>query len=270
MNIRYFKFSPTGNDTLLIDSPVPRDRQGALAARLLERLGGEQVGYIEVPADPGARARLQMMGGEFCGNATMALGALIARMDAPQGGVIDLLIEVSGCAAPVPCRIRADGDGWLGTVRMPLPTAVTRCVVETDAGPLDAPLVVMPGISHLILPVGAAPSPDELRRRLSAWNRQIGADALGALLWDESSSTIDPLVYVPSASTLVRERGCGSGSAAVGCWLALRAGHSLNTAVRQSGGTIEVEARIKDNALESLSITGHVAPLEEGSLAIDV
>ena len=58
------------------------------AARLLEPdcVGGEQVGYLEAPSDERAAARLQMMGGEFCGNATMALGALLCRREALADG----------------------------------------------------------------------------------------------------------------------------------------------------------------------------------------
>ena len=81
MTIHYLKFSPTGNITILVTTPVPRDRQGEIAARLLapDCVGGEQVGFIEPPSDPRAAARLQMMGGEFCGNATMSVGAMLAR-----------------------------------------------------------------------------------------------------------------------------------------------------------------------------------------------
>ena len=44
MTINYVKYSPTGNVTLLVTSPVPREDHGTVAAALLERLGGEQVG----------------------------------------------------------------------------------------------------------------------------------------------------------------------------------------------------------------------------------
>lgn len=265
MRVDYVKLDPTGNTTLLVKSPVPRERHGAVAAALLARLGGEQVGYIEAPESPDARARLQMMGGEFCGNAAMALGALLAR-NLPEAA---LLLEVSGSDAPVPCRVRRSGDGWIGTVQMPPPRRIRRIDLETDGGRLAAPLVEMPGIAHLILPVGAGLDEAQLRRRLPAWNAAIGADALGALLWDAQARAIDPLVYVPSAGTLVRERGCGSGSAAAGCWLAQQAGRRLSTPVRQAGGTIEVDAAFDGGAFTSVTITGRVALVDEGSVAIE-
>ncbi len=271
MTIDYIKLSPTGNITLLVTSPVPRDRQAAVAARLLEAVGGEQVGYVEPAADPRAAARLQMMGGEFCGNASMSLGAVLCReAGLAPGAVSEPVIEVSGCEAPVPCRIRREAEGWIGTVQMPLPTRLGLREVPVDGGSMAVPAVEMPGITHLLLPASVGLDEAQLRRRLPEWNRQIAADALGALLWDEAASAIDPLVYVPSAGTLVREHGCGSGSAAVGGWLAVRDGRDREVGIRQPGGTITARARLDaSGALSALTITGKVALLEEGRVEIE-
>lgn len=266
MTISYRKLNPTQNTTILVTTPVPRQRHGDISTWLLARVGGEQVGFIEPPSDPRATARLQMMGGEFCGNATMALCAALARREGAAEA--DYLLEVSGSDALVPCHIRRDGDGWVGTVRMPLPNRMREAVIETDGGPLAVPLVEMSGIAHLLIPADAGLTEAELRRRLPDWNRDIGADALGALRWDAAAGSIDPLVCVPSAGTLVHERGCGSGSAAVGCWLATQAGRSLTTLVRQPGGVIEVDAAIENDALVRLSITGRVTLVEEGKVQI--
>ena len=269
MRIDYAKFNPTGNTTILVSTPVPRAQHGAVAAALLQKLGGEQVGYIEPPVRPEAAARLQMMGGEFCGNASMSLGAALARKrNLPDGAGMNVLLEVSGCDHNVNCAIRRTGDSWLGEVDMPLPTRVDAVALPTDVGPLSVPLVALPGITHLILPAEACLDDAQLLRRLPEWNGTIGADALGALTWDEAAQAIDPLVYVPSAGTLVREHGCGSGSAAVGCWLALRDGHSREVGIRQPGGTITVDVRIRDDAFTSVTITGQVVLVEEGQVEI--
>lgn len=268
MLLHCLKYSPTGNITVLVTTPVPRSKQPEVASRLLrpDCVGGEQAGFVETPTDPRAAARLQMMGGEFCGNAAMSLGALLARKEGLQEGLSrDYLLEVSGSAGLVPCHIVRKSDGWVGTVKMPLPTAIDDVEIDTDAGPLSVPLVRAPGIAHLILPAPAGLTEAQLRRRLPEWNRSIGAEALGALLWNEAEVSIDPLVYVPAAGTLVREHGCGSGSAAVGGWLALREGRSVEVPVRQSGGTITVRADTTDGAVTALSITGHVAIIGEGT-----
>ena len=271
MILRYLQFSPTGNVTVLSTTPVPRALQPRIAARLLadDCVGGEQAGFVEPATDARADARLQMMGGEFCGNAAMSLGALLAReAGLADGEGRDFRLEVSGSAGLVPCRIVRESETWVGTVDMPLPTGLDAIAIDTDAGPLAAPLVRFPGIAHLILPAGAGPGEAELRRRMPAWNAKIGADALGALLWDEAEASIDPLVYVPAAGTLVREHGCGSGTAAIGSWKALATGKDVDAAIRQPGGTITVRARASGGAVAALSITGRVTLLREGEARV--
>ena len=266
MTIDFIKLSPTGNITVLVTTPVPLEQQAATAARLLawDGVGGEQVGYVE-PAEGCAAARLRMMGGEFCGNATMSLGALLARnAGLGDGESMDLTLEVSGSDAPVPCHILRQGDAWIGTVQMPLPTGIERLTLDTDGGPLTVPLVRMPGIAHLILPAEARLDEAQLRRRLPQWNLAIRADALGAITWNAAEQSIDPLVFVPSAGTLVREHGCGSGTAAVGCWLAAASGCAQQLPVRQPGGAITVRTELQNNTLSALTITGAVRLIAEG------
>ena len=239
--------------------------QPGIAARLLEDVGGEQVGFIEPVTDSRCAARLQMMGGEFCGNATMSLGAMLAReTELSDGAAMDLLLEVSGSADPVACHILRAGEAFTGTVQMPLPTGVGETVLDTDAGALTVPLVRLPGIAHLILPADAGLDEAQLRRRLPLWNDAIGADAIGALRFNADALSMDPLVWVPSAGTLVREHGCGSGTAAVGCALALAAGRDVEAGIRQPGGTITVRVGLEANAVTRLSITGRVTLVEEG------
>ena len=273
MKLRYIRLSPTGNITVLVLDPVPRALHGAAAAQLLnpDIVGGEQVGYMEKPADPRADAGLRMMGGEFCGNASMSLGAVIARQRGLKDGErLDLLLEVSGSSALVPCRIERRGEAWEGTVDMPLPEAVEAIRLSLEEGVMTLPLVRMPGIAHLLLPAGVRIPEARLREYLPRWNRLVGADALGCLSWDAQARSIDPLVYVPSAGTLVREHGCGSGTAAVGCWLATEGRRSVSADIAQSGGVIRVEARYGEGRIEALTITGQIVLCGEGVAEIEI
>jgi len=243
MEIVFSKWSPSQNVTVLVESPVPRAQQPEIAAKLLafDCVGGEQAGFLEEPTLPGADARLQMMGGEFCGNATLCLGALLARREAlPDGGVRDYALEISGSVGLTPCRIERSGSLFLGTVRMPLPERVTDVSLETDAGSLTLPLVVMPGISHIIAPVSSGLTRAEIERRIRSWNDAIRADALGVLLYDESVPSIAPIVYVPATDTAVWERSCGSGTAALGFWKSHITHAPFTAPISQPGGVITV------------------------------
>ncbi len=143
MKLHFLKFNPTENMTLLVTDPVPRALQGPLAARLMENrsVGAEQVGYLEKASLPGARARLQMMGGEFCGNASMCMAVFLTRNELPPEGEKTVEIEVSG-AGRVKCALRREGPDFRCRVEMPLPREIRR------VGELT--LVRLPGIAHFV------------------------------------------------------------------------------------------------------------------------
>lgn len=267
MEISFVKLSPTQNVTVLATSPVPRAEQPAAAAKLLayDGVGGEQAGFLEKPAQSAARARLQMMGGEFCGNATMSLGAYLARQDGlADGASVEYLLEVSGAEELVPCRVERRGDAFMGTVRMPLPTGISRAKLVSDAGEIELARVDLPGITHLVAPMDCL-SREEIQRRIRQWNEEIRAEALGVLRWDEAAGRMEPIVYVPETDSAVWERGCGSGTAALGAYLARRAGRTFLSAVRQPGGEIVVRAELDGEVFRELTITGTVRITAEGT-----
>ena len=65
MEVKFIKASPTENMTLLIETPVAREKQLAVAERLIAygSVYAEQAGYIEEAENPAAEKRLQMMAG---------------------------------------------------------------------------------------------------------------------------------------------------------------------------------------------------------------
>ena len=79
MELSFQLADPAGNVTLLVTTPVPREDYATLAARLLSipELHAEQVGFLAPPQGEGV-IRLEMMGGEFCGNALRCAGLYYA------------------------------------------------------------------------------------------------------------------------------------------------------------------------------------------------
>lgn len=264
----FVKASPTQNVTVLVESPVPRMLQAETAARLLayDGVGGEQVGFLEKPTLPGAQLRLQMMGGEFCGNATMSVGAYLAwKTGMADGGCSDYVLEVSGAPEPVGCHIERRGNAYRGTVRMPRPERFSEAKLQTDAGERTLPMVCMPGIVHVIVSMDEQIPRQEIERRIRGWNEVIQADALGIIRYDEASQAIEPIVYVPATDSAVWERGCGSGTAALGCWKAWSAGRPFCAAISQPGGEITVQADFSDGAISDLKIIGTVKITASGT-----
>lgn len=257
MKLHFLKFNPTENMTLLVTDPVPRELQGPLAARLMENrsVGAEQVGYLEKASLPGARARLQMMGGEFCGNASMCMAVFLTRDELPPEGEKTVEIEVSG-AGRVKCALRREGPDFRCRVEMPLPREIRR------VGELT--LVRLPGIAHFVSQQPVE-QPEETLRSLA---RGLEEDAVGLMQYLPEKG-LTPLVYVKDTDTMVWERGCGSGSAAVGAMLANEARGDVERRLPQPGGEIIVRGRWKE-ALSMLSIEGLVKIVCEGEACVEM
>ncbi len=260
--IRYVRANPTGNITCLVLSPAEGAERKRITASLMRCC--EQVGYLEEPRGREAGIRLEMMGGEFCGNASMAAGAyLAARSGVREGQEAGMKLEVSGAKELISCRIRRLEKGWQGTVCMP-------GIPELDTFRLEGLEVVrvrMEGITHLI--TGRALDPREAERILRQGAEQLSVPAAGLLQWNAEQGFLRPLVYVPGSGTMVWESGCGSGSMAIGAWqAALRGEGETVTDVRQPGGTIRVRTDISGGRPVKTTISGTVYLEEETRLSI--
>ena len=121
MRIRYIPADPAGNLTGLVLTPVAREARPALAARLMARCpeGFEQIAFIDEDSLNGPLPRMEMMGGEFCGNATRAYAMYVARQ---RGGLSEVRLRVSGCDHVVTAAV--DLARGAARAEMPLPRAV--------------------------------------------------------------------------------------------------------------------------------------------------
>ena len=256
MELRYTVIDPTKNITLLVTSPTPRNVQPRIAAELLQlETDAEQVGFAEGLAT--GNPRLQMMGGEFCGNATMSMAAWL-NQDLPVGESRSLTLPVSGGPAPVPCQVtRLDGC-FIGTVSMPLPERIETLSLPVCGVMQSLPVVFLPGICHVIVPADMI-SRDQAEEALRSWSDLLPGEAMGLLLLSEDQTSFTPLVYVKPTDSCVWERGCGSGSASIGAWLTAVRGADQCVSLCQPGGAIQVVTKTDDGAsLTALTITGTV------------
>ena len=205
MELKVLRADPAGNITLFVLDPVPAGDRAGIAARLMDMPGGdvEQVGFLCPPLQ-GSAGRLEMAGGEFCGNAARAFGMLMAQQ---LGGLSRVQVEVSGCGQPV----TVDVDLAAGTARaqMPLP----RGVGQTEVDGCPATMVDLIGIAHLVVE-DVPPGLDFFRKAEPLFWDIPDLDAYGVIFLDSAKGAITPLVKVPTADSLVWEGSCGSGSLA--------------------------------------------------------
>lgn len=268
MEVQFIKTSPTENMTLLIQTPVPREEQLAVAERLIAygSVYAEQAGYIEEPADPEAEKHLQMMAGEFCGNASLSLAAWLAKEKGlPVGEKTEIVLEVSGAEQLVHCEITRNEKDFSGRVAMPLPKRIEIQTFWLKGERLDLPVVIFPGITHIIVPASLWKDAGKEKAEQAAreWAAEM-PEAFGILLLDEGQHTLRPLVSVQGVS-LIWERGCGSGTSAVGAYLAWKTGASVSVRLKQPGGSMGTEATYAEGRIEALYITGNVAIVAEGT-----
>ena len=281
--IRYVLMDPAGNKTILCETPVSEEGQPAVAGQLMRlEPDAEQVGFVTWDELPGTHVSLRMAGGEFCGNASMSVAVLYCMQKGLDGGRI--LVSASGAPEPVEVEVTAGLPDsvdvkdsakpdriWTGTVTMPRPESI-QMISFPDSQLL--PVVSFAGISHVILdnsmPVEELAA-REAERLAKEWCKYLQADALGLLFLDKTDlirgeASLKPLVYVPAADTLFWESACGSGTAAVGAWLAKESGRQVDIKLHQPGGTLEIAVSPAGNLL----LKGTVKCLHEKTCRVEL
>lgn len=243
MKIDYYLIDPTRNTTILAEGSVPKAKFSKVGAELmrLEPIA-EQAGFVSLtPKAKNIDISLEMAGGEFCGNATMAAAALFcekARM--PGGENQDVRVSVSGTPKPVEVHIEKTESGkYRGTVCMPYPEDISMHELNYEGQKYVLPVVDFGGIKHVIA--------EDIRDRSLAeqmvkeWCAQLEADALGIMLYNREENRMDPLVFVPGIDSLFWESSCASGTTALGAYFAQKEGTPLVLRVKEPGGELTIE-----------------------------
>ena len=210
MKLRILRADPAGNVTIFVLDPVHRDARPALAAKLMHmpELGADQVGFVCAPKH-GGDGRFEMMGGEFCGNASRAFGMLLAQ-SAGVTGTARYRIEVSGFDGLV--GVDVDMQHGTASADMPLPRMFVRQHVDDLAGVT----VDLGSIVHYVVEhepdESVMPRIEEIYRLPREQGGFAGIEAYGVVFAHDGMLT--PLVKVPATGTMVWEGSCGSGALA--------------------------------------------------------
>lgn len=223
IDLPFWKMCPGGNTTILITKPeLSHSQHAAVAAKLMDSLHlyAEQVGYVNPHTTP---PRIDMMGGEFCGNACRSFAAQLVLMGAPYEGVLNS----SGVELPIEYRVERKSDGLHASIRMPLKEHPQSIPSHIPAYAKGAWIIHLQGISHLLLDIADHPLPEEAARkayahRILSEHHLLEQAAAGCIWYTHTSSetSIVPFVYVRDTNTLHAETACGSGSLALALHLA--------------------------------------------------
>ncbi|MDR0423314.1 MAG: hypothetical protein LBH46_01855 [Rickettsiales bacterium] len=249
--INYTLISPSGNDTIIVNSPVSRDEQREISLLLLDKhKNAEQVGFLE----QGGK-RLQMAGGEFCCNASRAFGFFLLE---GRDGKVEF--EVSGTTFPVICEVKNEKS----KIKLDVNLSFNDLIEEKDG----ATLVKLDGIVHLVIENTSLLYKDADKDYANFLLEEFGLKreiASGILFVDENKLT--PFVYVKKINTLYAETACGSGSIATAIYKTYKNYKTTNNIfnLRQpSGQSLEISLIIENNFVESAFVDGKVKILENG------
>ena len=278
--LRFFKWSPGGNTTLLFpgDNIAPQEQTRlAVAALDAAMLGGEQAGFFNA-----LQKTLRMAGGEFCVNASRAAGAMLAycvatgaarKGESAQGVaaqpgeeplVYEDTIHVSGWETPIRLRARGVTPQWRVEAELQVPACP---VASLDKG---IQFVRLPGICHLLLDARLHSQPEDCFVAASTLRHRYGLEdeaASGVIWWQEHQGqlTMLPLVHVRDAGTTCLENACGSGALALGMTLAA-AGTQTAFSIMQPGGTALDVRFYYDGQVRMAGIDGPVSLLAKGTV----
>lgn len=257
-NLPFHILWPGGNTTALVSELIAREAQPSIAKKIMqENPTIEQVGFFELPTTPGADARLQMMGGEFCGNATRAAAFYYIRSRGKDQSINTVEMEVSGLNKLLP--VVTDSE------QTKLQFSPDFFVKATETP--DGLLVDLLGIRHLIIMSESSVSDSELINRYG-----VDVPALGLIKVKPVGDTlcIDPHVWVREIGSLVPETGCASGSAATAIAASIKSGKEGLFHIKQPSGEVYlVNLEYSKKVLVSITLTGIVKYLGEGSINIE-
>jgi diaminopimelate epimerase len=255
-----------------------RELNAALISAISEQLPDippvEQCCAIVQPNDPGAVARVEMFGGEFCGNA--ARSCVRALTLPTQTGII----EVSGASSTLQFAVKND----YVQIEMPLPAA--GCSVEQvhslPPGHTGS-LVRLEGIPHLVItkdresPEGfisgllSARLRSTLEKLLKENTYNLASEpAAGISYYDELTKKSLFCVWVREVGTMFDETACGSGTCAIGAAITARERRDTELKIIQpSGSSITVSCKYESEGnIRHSSTAGKVDILYDGAVDI--
>jgi histidine racemase len=261
---------PSGNTTALLFDQLQGSDRKLLNDRVMRSWGAakpespeiEQCCFVMASSDPDAIGRVEMFGGEFCGNATRSAVWLLTNGQDYNGQ-----IEAAGVRG----LLRFSVDGGDITLQMPLPSQaqLLRAVAEGC-------LVQLDGIVHLVVTDGAVQGAATPRQMLDALLRANKYDlasqpAVGVTFYSYESSRAEFCVWVKEVDTIFDESACGSGTCAIGIAAATSSRESVRLPVVQPSGQVIITNAGYDQAagqVQSSTISGVVDILYDGGFVL--
>lgn len=237
---------PAGNITMFVLDDVKAERRAKIAKKIMSfsSLKVEQVAFRT------GENRIEMSGGEFCGNASRAFGMLVAS-ERGMTGICDTEIEISGAQGKVPVHVNLSAG--TASAQMPLPQYVGKRTVGNVCGTL----VHLGGIAHFVVK-GLEPTREFFNLAEAVFSEYPELEAYGVIFLEKDGCHMTPLVKVVETESLVREGSCGSGSIACAVARSEEIEGVFSEKYIQPAGEVIATVERRDGKIVSASIGGTV------------
>lgn len=274
IRLRFVKINPVGNMTIFITDPVPKELYKNISKQLMQytNIHGEQVGFLTSSNKDEKIIKLDMMGGEFCGNASRSLGALLLYNNYPyikrEEDFYEVKLECSGYDKILNCQVNPTdvSNIYYSKVDMPIPKNIKSEKLK-DCGVYK---VEFSGIHHFVV------NSDDVKNQEEFFNfikntmeeRYPDYDAFGIMFYDFYKNYLKPLVYVKATDSLFWEESCASGTSAVVAVLAYKDKKNVSISIKQPGGELEATADYNEQKINKITIRGTVEIVAEGTVNV--
>lgn len=216
MKLTYSIYYPSGNATALVNKLILKPNLKKLINNKIVALNPqvEQVGFIDEK-----NYRLEMAGGEFCGNATRC--AVFYYLKGKPGKI---KIKVSGVKQKLSAGIDNNNKVW------------AEIPVNSISKKYGYVVVSLEGITQVITFIKG--NKQKAKSILAKLNLLTTVPASGVMFIKKEKNRIklNPFVWVRDIKTFFNETACASGTAAVGIYFAKKLKRSLNLPVIQPSG----------------------------------
>jgi len=274
VELDFIKLSPAKNTTVLITNYVPPSKYCKVASQVLSYtyLCAEQLGFITEPQHKsGSIIRLEMSGGEFCGNAVLALAAYVR-----YAGILEednFTIESSGVNSLLRCQIINKRNNCY-RVKASMPLDFNYRLYKFDV--LKGVLIEFKGITHFLFENRGQLEGNKIKKLIKTLSCELKVAAMGFIPYkmEKDSFQIEPCIYVSETDSLIFENSCGSGTLALGLFLAMRKKESVVYNIKQPGGIIKVQIKGRyergDFKVQDAFIENEVQITCSGKVLVDI
>lgn len=266
--------------TVFIKDSLPRRIHKDVAKEIMQygNIYAEQVGFIETPVTEEGKKketlRLQMMGGEFCGNAARSLAAYMVYSSYPSLNKVEdkylVELEVSGAKGMVLCEVSPtkNSNEFYSKINMPLPISRDEIKFSYENGSLNIMKVELPGITHFIVYSDGIKDKENFFTKFKSELNLDKLDAFGVMFYESHKNFLEPLVYVRETESLFWERSCVSGTTALAYALSYDKKENLNIEINEPGGKLLAYVKWYEGKIKSIKLDGKVTIVAEGTLHI--